>query len=87
MIKRLFLFIFLLLLLGGGAAYFLVPWNNVLEQKIMSFLQQRGIRNVTFDIDSVVLHSANIKDISIGAENPLVLKCVTMQYDPRELAG
>ena len=87
MIKRLFLFIFLLLLLGGGAAYFLVPWNNVLEQKIMSFLQQRGIRNVTFDIDSVGLHSATIKDISIGAENPLVLKSVTVQYDPRELAG
>ena len=87
MIKRLFLLIFLLLLLGGGVAYFLVPWNDVLERKIMSYLQRQGIENVAFSIDSVGLHSATINDISIGAENPLVLKSVTVQYHPRELAG
>ncbi|HEU4838010.1 MAG TPA: YdbH domain-containing protein, partial [Micavibrio sp.] len=86
MIKRLFLLLFLLLLLGGGAAYFLVPWNDVLERKIISFLHERGIENVAFDIDTVGLHSATIKDISIGAENPLVLQSFTVQYDPRELA-
>jgi hypothetical protein len=86
MIKRLFLLIFLLLLLGGGVAYFLVPWNDVLERKIMSYLQKQGIENVAFNIDSVGLHSATINDISIGAENPLILQSVTVQYDPRELA-
>ncbi len=87
MIKRLFILILLILLLGGIGAYFLVPWNDVLERRITAFLQGRGIENVTFDIDSVGLHSATIKDIAIGADNPLVLQSVTVQYDPRELAN
>ena len=87
MIKRLFLLIFLLLLIVGGAAYFLVPWNDVLERKITQFLNERGIQNVTFQIDSVGLHQATVSDIKIGVENPLALQSVTVQYDPKELAN
>lgn len=86
MIKRLLILIFLIFLLCGVGAYFLVPWNDVLERKITAFLHERGIENVAFDIDSVGLHSATIKDISIGTDNPLALQSVTVQYDPRELA-
>lgn len=87
MIKRLFLLLVLLLLIGGGAAYFLVPWNDVLERKITQFLNERGIQNVSFQIDKVGLHQATISDIKIGAENPLALQSVTVQYDPKELAN
>ncbi len=86
MIKRLFLLIFLVLLIGGAAAYFLVPWNEVLERKITQFLNERGIQNVSFQIDSVGLHQATVSDIKIGTENPLALQSVTVQYDPKELA-
>lgn len=86
MIKRFFLLLFLVLLLGGVAAYFLVPWNAIAAQRITAFLNQQGLQNITFEIDAVGLHEATVKNIKIGAENPLLLQSVTVQYDPKELA-
>ncbi len=85
MIKRLFLLIFLLLFLGGVAAYFLVPWNKVLAGRITAFLNEKGLQNITFEINSVGLHEATLGNIKVGQENPLLLQSVTVQYDPREL--
>lgn len=86
MIKRIFLLVLLLLLLGGAAAYFLVPWNAILAQRITAFLNQKGLQNITFEIDSVGFHEARVENIKIGEENPLFLQSVIVQYDPRELA-
>jgi hypothetical protein len=86
MIKRLFLLVFLLLLFGGIAAYFLVPWNNILEQRIIAFLNEKGLQNISFDIDNVGIHQATFSNIKIGKENPLLLQSVTVQYNPKELA-
>ena len=68
--KRLFALVLILLLLGGAVAYFAVPWNAVLENKITAYLKGRGINNVTFKIDRVGLHKATFDNIRIGT--PLV---------------
>ena len=86
MIKRFFLLIALVLLLGGIAAYFFVPWNAVLAQRITAFLNQQGLQNISFEIDTVGMHQATLSNIKIGRENPLILQSVTVQYDPKELA-
>lgn len=87
MIKRLFLLIVFILLLGGTAAYFLVPWNAVLAQRITAFLNQQGLKNISFEIDKVGIHEATFTNIKVGEENPLLLQSVTVQYDPKELAN
>lgn len=83
--KRLFLFILIVLVLGGVVAYFAVPWNTLLEQRVTAFLNSRGIENVSFQISNVGLHEATFDDIRIGAEDPLLLQSVTVQYHPKEL--
>ncbi len=83
--KRLFLFILILLLLSGAIAYFTVPWNTLLEQRVTAFLNSRGIENVAFKIDNVGFHQATFNNIQIGAQDPLLLQSVTVQYDPKEL--
>lgn len=77
---------FLVLLLAGGViAYFAVPWKNILQERITAFLYTRGIQNVSFTLDDVGLHEATITNIKIGAENPLLLSSIDVQYSPKEL--
>lgn len=83
--KRLFLFLLIVILLGGVVSYFAVPWNAVLEQRVMAYLQERGVNNVTFSINNVGLHQATFDNIQIGTEDPLLLQSVTVQYHPKEL--
>jgi len=85
MIKRLFLLIILLIGLGGLAAYFLVPWNDVLQRQITAFLNTHGLQNVTFTIDKVGIHQATLNDVVVGANQAFKLQSVTVQYDPREV--
>lgn len=85
MIKRLILLCLLLAAVGGVGAYYLVPWNAVLEKQVVAFLSSKGINNIAFKIDKVGLHQATVNNIIIGKENPLLLNSVTVQYNPREL--
>lgn len=87
MIKRLFILILIVLLIGGAAAYFLVPWNAVLAGRITAFLNQKGLQNISFNIDKVGIHQAVFGNIKIGKENPLLLQSVAVQYDPKELVN
>lgn len=83
--KRLFLFIFILLVLGGGAAYLIVPGHSLAEQRIIAFLNDRGITDVAFNIDKVGLHEATFNNIQIGQEDPFRLQFLTVQYSPKEV--
>lgn len=84
--KRLILFVVLIIAVGTLAAYYLVPWNTVLEQRITAFLNQRGLQNISFEVNKVGIHQATFNNIRIGKENPLILQSVTVLYDPKELA-
>ncbi len=85
MIKRLTIFLVLFLVLGGAAAYFLLPWNKIIENRVMVFLQNNGVSNVSFQIDRIGLHTARLNNIAIGAENSLRLQSMTVAYQPREI--
>lgn len=85
MIKRLAIILIVLLAVGGVAAYFLLPWNNLIEKRVKAFLQDKGLHNVYFQIDRIGLHQATLNNIAIGADNPLRLQSVTVAYQPRDI--
>lgn len=85
MIKRLAILLVLFLVLGGTAAYFLLPWNKIIENRVTVFLHNNGVSNVSFQIDRIGLHTARLNNIAIGAENSLRLQSMTVAYQPREI--
>jgi hypothetical protein len=83
--KRVVLIFALLIILCTGAAALFVPWNSLLEQRLIAFLNSKGVQDVAFTVSAVGLHSAKLDNITIGKENPLLLQSITVQYTPREL--
>ena len=83
--KRLFALAFIVLVLAGAAAYLFVPWDKILKERITTFLNAKGLQNIEFTIDSVGIHQATISGISVGKNNPMLLKSVSVEYSPKEL--
>jgi hypothetical protein len=86
--RKLLIVLGLILLLVGGlvASLFFVPWNNLLEGRLVAALQAQGVQHVSLQVDKVTFNHAILKNIRIGeGENPLVLDTLTLNYAPREL--
>lgn len=84
--KRLLLWLLLIIALSVTAAIFLVPWNSVLENRLTAFLRSQGMENVTFTLENVGFYEATLNNVAIGADNPLRLQSIKLQYTPQELA-
>ncbi len=73
-----------LILLSFVALVFL-PYRAWLEKRLEIILERKGFENVELTIASLGLNSATLENISIGGENKINLKNITLEYSPREL--
>lgn len=85
--RKLVIALLVLLAVAGvfTASLFLVPWNNVLEGRLIAVLNSKGLNDVTLEVDKVTFNHAVLKNIRIGKEDPLILNEITLNYSPREL--
>lgn len=67
------------LVVGGGIL--LLPWRDFMAQKLEQTLAQQGFENPKLRVDSFTLDTIRLKDLSLGDENPLVLKDLEILYD------
>ena len=84
--KRLSIIAFLIAS-GMAAAFFLMPWNSMLEKRVLAMLESKGLQNVSMHIDTVGINKASLTDITIGKENPLRLRSLSLKYTIGELLG
>ncbi len=82
--KKFLLALLLLVFLFVGAL-FLVPWNSVLEGRVIAMLHSKGINDVALTIDTISFNQANLSNVTIGGDTPITLQSVTLNYTPREL--
>lgn len=82
--KKILLALLLLVLLFAGALFF-VPWNKVLEGRVIALLQSKGFNDVTLSIDKVSFTQAELSNVTIGGDAPLSLQSVTLNYTVEEL--
>src|SRR5687768_11772227 len=85
--RKLLISLLVLLILAGlfAASLFLVPWNNVLEGRLVAVLNSKGLNDVALEVDTVTFNHAILKNVRIGKDDPLVLGDITLNYSPREL--
>jgi len=81
---RRFLIIMLVFLALAGAVLALAPWKTILERQIVSALETRGFSDVKLHVAGLGLKSVVLSDITFGAEEPLTLQNVKIDYS---LAG
>lgn len=67
------------------AALFLVPWNRVLEGRLIAALEDQGFENVSLTVDRVSFTDAQLSNLSIGGDTPLSLQSLTLNYTLSEL--
>lgn len=71
--------------IAAGGAYALVPWKNIAAQRLALILQTKGFENVRLSVESAGMAAANLRDITIGSDDPLTLRDLTVKYHWREL--
>ncbi len=69
----------------GFLLFALIPWTKILEGRVISMLQSKGLQNIALRLDHVGLHQAVLKDVVIGTDDPLLLKSLTLDYSAKEL--
>ena len=74
----------ILLFTLAGVALFL-PYRAWLENRLEVILEAKGFENVALTISSVGLNSAALENVSIGGENKLNVKNITLAYAPLDL--
>lgn len=82
--KKLLIALALLILLLAGSL-FIVPWNSVLEGRVIAMLNAKGINDVALSIDKISFHQATLSNVTIGGDTPLTLQSITLNYTPKEL--
>ena len=78
-----------LLLLGagalGGALLVALPWREMAAERLQMMLGQALGQKVQLSLSSLGLRGSVLEHVQIGAEPPLVLAKVTLDYDPQAL--
>ncbi|PJB69608.1 MAG: hypothetical protein CO093_10020 [Alphaproteobacteria bacterium CG_4_9_14_3_um_filter_47_13] len=77
--------VFSVVILTIGFSFYLLPWKMLLAQRLQILLEDKGFQNVRLTLSDLNLHSAKIRNISIGDDTPLLLKDLTLLYSPRAL--
>ncbi|HEY8189437.1 MAG TPA: YdbH domain-containing protein [Micavibrio sp.] len=62
-----------------------LPWKEPLGRKLQNILETKGFQNVRLTLSDIGLSSATLQNITIGDENPLMLKNLTLHYSAREI--
>jgi hypothetical protein len=81
--KKLVVIIFVFILAVGATG--LWQLKPLLEQYFEALLEKRGLHNVEITISRIGLSGAELKEISFGDKNPLVLHNVTLNYTSADL--
>lgn len=71
--------------LAAGTTYAFLPWRDFAGRQLQRVLQDKGFDNVRLTVASAGLTGATLRDITIGADNPLTLRDLSLHYDIREL--
>lgn len=66
------------------AAFFLLPWQGFVQQKLIAAIEKKGITPVALTVSSIGLHGLIVKNVTLG-EPPLKLTELTVGYAPRAL--
>lgn len=86
MLKRLAL-ICLIIFAALAASLFFVPWNDVLEGRVVAMLESKGISDAALEIDHVSFSQAVIRNIRIGADEPIMIDHAMLNYTLSDLIG
>jgi hypothetical protein len=66
----------------AGIAIELAPWKISAARQLKSLLEAQGFQNVRLTVSAFGWHSAALKDITIGQNNPLTLQDVKIAWSP-----
>ncbi len=81
-------FVFLAVIAVLVLAAVALPWKAFLETQLKKQLEARGFQNVQLTVSHLGLNGLVLKDVSIGAENPLHLNQLTLGFSlPALLTG
>lgn len=75
---------FLILLSLSIAAILIVPWQGLVQKKLVAMLSAKGFVSPALTIDHIGLHGLVLKDVMVG-NPPLKLATLTIAYDARAL--
>jgi hypothetical protein len=67
-------------------AVMLLPWQPIVERKLVVMLAEKGVSPAQLSIDHVGWRGLVLKDVTLG-EPPLTLSTITLAYHPRTLVG
>jgi hypothetical protein len=65
-------------------AFMLLPWQPVVERKIIALLAEKGVSPARMSLDHVGWRGLVMKDVALG-EPPITLTALTIAYHPRTL--
>lgn len=77
--RKLLIIVLAFLLLTAGVLVF-VPWRTVLEDQIISALEERGFPDVSLQVSGLSPNSIIIDKITFGAQSPVTLDNVKIDY-------
>jgi hypothetical protein len=66
-------------------ALIILPWKVEVGNRITNLLETRGFQGVKLTLSDVGIHKAQLQNISIGTDTPLVLKNLDIDYTLKDL--
>jgi hypothetical protein len=71
--------------IAAACAYQFLPWRDIAAERLAAVLEAKGFEDVTLTIDHAGLRGAHLRDVTIGTDDPLTLRDLTLKYEWREL--
>ncbi len=69
-----------------ASAIMVLPWQGVVQHKLIRMLEEKGFASPVLTIDHIGLHGLVLKDVTVGSP-PLTLTTLTVSYNLRALAN
>ena len=74
-----------IIVLAAGLSLAFLPWKIPLGKKLQTLLEAKGFHHVRLTVSDVNFNNATLRNITIGDDNPLTLKNITIHYSPSEI--
>lgn len=76
----------IVLIFGAAVISFaFLPWKKIVAHKLQAALEAKGFQSVHLTLSDIGFTGATLQNITIGDENPLILKNLTLHYSVREI--
>jgi hypothetical protein len=82
---KILLSIICLVICAGTLSIAFLPWKEPLARKLQDILEAKGFQNVRLTLSDIGFTGATLQNITIGDENPVMLKNLTLHYSAREI--